>query len=196
MAMKVAPSAPPAPGAHRLGDWSLNLLHTRPKLVAMSEHDRLGLVLEAAPYATLPQRFIEAVFAQLLAIGVPPDVARRERDGRQPLTLTATTPYANRLSLQANLKDYAWLAELMWAERAAGRQYREHQRQAGVPVEVCTQQAGGTVTPARNLKEAKFNPNNPLGCRSSIYRAIVDKNLAINCAPTRGLGSNGLSGFK
>lgn len=116
-AMKVAPSAPPAPGANRLGDWSLNLLHTRPKLVvAMSEHDRLGLVLEAAPYATLTQRFIEAVFVQLLAIGVPPDAARRERDAMQPLTITSTTPYANRLSLQANLKDYAWLAEIWLTE--------------------------------------------------------------------------------
>ena len=117
-AMKVAPSPPPALGANRLGDWSLNLLHLRPKLVvAMSEHDRLGLVLEAAPYATLPQRFAEAVFVQLLAIGVPPDLARRECDAMQPLTITAPTPYANRLSLQANLKDYAWLAELMWSER-------------------------------------------------------------------------------
>ena len=49
--------------------------------MAVSEHDRLGLVLEAAPYATLP--------------------------------------YANRLSLQANLKDYAWLAEIYLAERHA-----------------------------------------------------------------------------
>ena len=111
-AMKVAPSAPPAPGANRLGDWSLNLLHTRPKLVvAVSEHDRLGLVLEAAPYSTLPQRFIEAVFMQLRAIGVPPDLARRECDEMQPLTITATTPYSNRLSLQANLKDYALSVE-------------------------------------------------------------------------------------
>ena len=118
-AMKVAPSAPPAPGANRLGDWSLNLLHTRPKLVvAISEHDLLGLVLEAAPYATLPQRFADAVFVQLLAIGVPPDAARRERDAMQPLTITATTPYANRLSLQANLKDYAWQVEWMMDEGA------------------------------------------------------------------------------
>lgn len=117
-AMKIAHSAPPALGTNRLGDWSLNLLHTRPKLVvAISEHDRLGLVLEAAPYATLPQRFAEAVFVQLLAIGVPPDAARRECDAMQPLTITATTPYANRLSLQANLKDYAWLAELWLTER-------------------------------------------------------------------------------
>lgn len=35
----------------------------------------------------------------------------------QPLTITATTPYENRLSLQANLKDYAWLAELWLMER-------------------------------------------------------------------------------
>lgn len=119
-AMKVSPSAPPALGANRLGDWSLNLLHTRPKLVvAVSEFDRLGLVLEAAPYATLPQRFVDAVFVQLLAIGVPPDAARRERDAMQLLTVTATTPYANRLSLQANLKDYAWLAEIYWVERQA-----------------------------------------------------------------------------
>jgi hypothetical protein len=117
-AMKVAPCAPPAPGANRLGDWSLNLLHTRPKLVvAISEHDRLGLVLEAAPYTTLPQRFIESVLAQLLAIGVPPDLARRECEAMQPLSITSTTPYPNRLSLQANLKDYAWLTELMWSER-------------------------------------------------------------------------------
>ena len=117
-AMKVTPSALPAPGANRLGDWSLNLLHTRPKLVvAISEHDRLGLVLEAAPYTTLPQRFLDAVLAQLLAIGVPPDAARRECDAMQPLVFTATTPYPNRLSLQANLKDYAWLAEIYLAER-------------------------------------------------------------------------------
>ncbi|MCR4299166.1 MAG: hypothetical protein NUV75_10540 [Gallionella sp.] len=57
------------------------------------------------------------MFARLLAIGVPPDVVRRECDAMQPLTITSTTPYANRLSLQANLKDYAWLAELMWSER-------------------------------------------------------------------------------
>lgn len=117
-AMKATPSTPPAPGANRLGDWSLNLLHTRPKLVvAMSEHDRLGLVVEAAPYATLTQRFAEAVFVQLLAIGVTPDEARRERDAMQPLIITATTGYANRLSLQANLKDYAWLADVWQTER-------------------------------------------------------------------------------
>lgn len=116
-AMKATPATPPAPGANRLGDWSLNLLHTRPKLVvAVSEHDRLGLVLEAAPYATLLRRFPDAVLAQLLAIGVPPDVARREVEAMSPLVITATTPYADRRSLQANLKDYAWVAEIFLME--------------------------------------------------------------------------------
>jgi hypothetical protein len=111
-ALKIAPSAPVGPGANLLGDWTLNLLHTRPKLVvAISEHDRLGLVLEAAPFATLLQRFPEAVFVQLLAIGVPVDLARRERDAMQPLVVTQTTGYANRLSLQANLKEFAWVSE-------------------------------------------------------------------------------------
>ena len=40
-----------------------------------------------------------------------------ERDAMQPLSITATTPYANRRSLQANLKDYAWIAEIFLEER-------------------------------------------------------------------------------
>jgi hypothetical protein len=85
-----------------LGDGSLNLLRTRPKLVvAISEHGRLGLVLGAAPFATFPQRLAEAEFVQLLAIGVSPEAARRELDAMQPLVITATTPYDSRLSLKA-----------------------------------------------------------------------------------------------
>lgn len=34
-----------------------------------------------------------------------------------PLVITATTHYANRRSLQANLKDYAWVAEIFLMER-------------------------------------------------------------------------------
>ena len=117
-AMRVKPAAPPSPGSNVLGDWSLNLLHVRPSklVIAVSEHDRFALVLEAAP-ATLPQRLVEALFAQLLTLGIPSDMARRECVAMQPLIITATTPYPNRLSLQANLKDYAWLVELMWQER-------------------------------------------------------------------------------
>ena len=109
--------AVPKLSTSRLGDWSLNLLHTSPKLVvAVCEHGRLGLVLAAVPYATLPQRFVAAVNNQLLAIGVAPEPAQHECDAMQPLTISTTTPYANHLSLQANLKDYAWLVEDYMAE--------------------------------------------------------------------------------
>ena len=118
-AMKFKPAAPPASGGNVLGDWSLNLLHVRPcKLVlAVSEHDRFALVLEAAPYATLPQRLVDALFMQLAYIGVPPDVARRECDVMQPLTITATTHYPNRRSIQANMTDYALVVEYMLEAR-------------------------------------------------------------------------------
>lgn len=114
-AMRVKPAAPPSPSSNVLGDWSLNLLHVRPsKLVlAVSEHDRFALVLGAAPYAALTQRLVDAVFMQLLFIGVPPDVARRECDAMQPLTITATTHYSNRRSIQANMTDYALVVEYM-----------------------------------------------------------------------------------
>ena len=118
-AIRVKPAAPPAPGSNALGDWSLNLLHMRPsKLVlAVSEHDRFALVLEAAPYSSLPQRLVDALFMQLLFIGVPPDVARRECDAMQPLTITATTHYSNRRSIQANMTDYSLLVGYMLEER-------------------------------------------------------------------------------
>ena len=117
--MKVAHNkqAMPELSTNRLGDWSLNLLHTRPKLVvAVCEHGRLGLVLAAALYATLPQRFVAAVNNQLLAIGVSPEPAQGECDAMLPISIMPTTLYANRLSLQANLKDYAWLVEVYMAE--------------------------------------------------------------------------------
>jgi hypothetical protein len=80
-AMRVKPAAPLSPGSNVLGDWSLNLLHVRPsKLVlAVSEHDRFALVLEAAPYAALPQRLVDALLVQLLFIGVARCGAARMR---------------------------------------------------------------------------------------------------------------------
>jgi len=86
---------------------------------------------------------------QLLAIGVPPDAARRERDAMQSLTIIATTPYPNRLSLQTNLKDYAWQVEWMMADdetlAAINAPLADFivgiNGKLGFPSEVCTQQA-------------------------------------------------------
>lgn len=97
-------AAQPAAGA-LLGDWSLNLLHVRPaKLVlAVSEHDRLGFLFDAAPFDTLPQRFCAALFAHLGTLGIAPAIARRECDAMQPLTISATIRHENRRSIQASI---------------------------------------------------------------------------------------------
>lgn len=50
--------------------------------------------------------------------GTHKPVALRECDAMQLLIITSTTYYPNRLSLQANLKDYAWQMEGMKAEGA------------------------------------------------------------------------------
>ena len=42
----------------------------------------------------------------------------------------------------------------------------------------------------------RLNPNDPLGGRSPIYRAIVDGDRAMNCAPTRARGSNDYPGLR
>lgn len=114
--VKIMPGADAPRAANdnaRLGDWTLNLLHVRPtKLVlAVSEHDRLGLLLEAAPFSTLTERFTEALFAHLLTLGIPPDIARRECDAMQPLTVGRTSDYDNRLSIQGNMTDYTRLID-------------------------------------------------------------------------------------
>jgi hypothetical protein len=119
-ALCIQPAAPCTPSAALLGDWAMNLVHARPMklILAVSEHDRLGLLLEAAPFSTLPQRFTGALFAHLLTLSVPPDLARRECDAMQPLVITATTGYDNRRSIQGNMTDYTFLVELMLEERA------------------------------------------------------------------------------
>ncbi|OGB21785.1 MAG: hypothetical protein A3I66_15110 [Burkholderiales bacterium RIFCSPLOWO2_02_FULL_57_36] len=123
-ALRTQPAAPADaatgnPSAALLGDWTMNLLHVRPmKLVlAVSEHDRLGLLVEAAPFSTLPQRFTGALFAHLLTLGVPPDIARRECDAMQPLVITATTGYDNRRSIQGNMTDYTFLIEWLLEQK-------------------------------------------------------------------------------
>lgn len=116
-AMPVSPTvrATARPCAALLGDWTMNLLHVRPvKLVlAVSEHDRLCLLMEAAPFASLPARFEDALFAHLLT----PDIAGRECDSMQPLVITTTAGYEDRRSIQGNMTDYTFLVQYCLEER-------------------------------------------------------------------------------
>lgn len=63
----------------------------------------------------------ELMFAdtdEVLVVCRSKPVALRECDAMQLLIITSTTHYPNHLSLQANLKDYAWQMEGMKAEGA------------------------------------------------------------------------------
>ena len=67
-AMKAKPEADPAPASNRLGEWTANLVRmSRIQLVeAVSEPTRLGVVIDAAPYPSIPERFGQALFKTLL----------------------------------------------------------------------------------------------------------------------------------
>lgn len=79
-AMKAKPLADPSPATNRTGEWTANLIRvSRIQLVlAVSEPTRFGIVIDAAPYATVPFRLSHQLFKALLFIGVPADLAAAE----------------------------------------------------------------------------------------------------------------------
>lgn len=112
------PAAVSAPANARLpaallGDWTLDLLHLRPakQVLAVSEYDRFAFLVDAAPYANLPERFARTLFAQLLMTGVPPDVARRECDRMQPVHIATTSSFPAWRSILGNMTDYKHAVE-------------------------------------------------------------------------------------
>ena len=91
-AMKARPVANPAPAMNRLGDWTANLIRvSRIQLVlAVNDATRLGIVVDAAPYAGVPDRIAERIFRALIAIGVPPDSAAGEAEAVRTGEIAAT----------------------------------------------------------------------------------------------------------
>lgn len=84
--LELAPH-PAAPSDNHLGAWTATLVLLRPArlVLAVSEHGRLPLVLAAEPWSSLLERLPEALYQQLLALRVPADLARSERDQMRPL---------------------------------------------------------------------------------------------------------------
>lgn len=91
-AMKGKPVAEPAPAMNRLGEWSASLVRAgRIQLVlAVSEPTRFAVVLDAAPYATITERFGQVLFKALFHLGIPADMAATEAEATQPLQLAKT----------------------------------------------------------------------------------------------------------
>lgn len=90
--MKAEPVAAPPPPQNRLGEWTANLIRIgRIQLVmAVNEHTRLGLVVDAAPYATIPERFTQQLFTSLLWLGIESDVAAAEAEATRPTAVAAS----------------------------------------------------------------------------------------------------------
>lgn len=103
----------PDPGGdNRLGTWTATLLPLRPArlVVAVSEHARLPLVMTALPYENMLDRFPEALYALLLDLKLPPDLARLECAAMQPLQPVTETDG----STLAVLKIYAVELRAAW----------------------------------------------------------------------------------
>lgn len=77
----------PEPPA-RLGHWTATLLVLRPArlVLAVSEHDHVPLVLDGGrELAALPAQLPLALYRLLLALDVPPELARIECQAMQPM---------------------------------------------------------------------------------------------------------------
>lgn len=94
----------PAPPSNRLGEWTANLVRFGRKayVLAVNERTRLGIVVDAAPYATLTIRITERIFMTLIALGVEPDQAAAEAESTRPTAFAKT----NSASVLATLTRY------------------------------------------------------------------------------------------
>ena len=108
-AMKKLPEPEPAPASNRLGEWTATLVRVgRIQLVlAVSEPTRFAVAIDAAPYATAPQRFAGALLAALLGLEIPADRAVAEIEAMQPLQVAAS----NSRSVLGSLNQFAWQAD-------------------------------------------------------------------------------------
>jgi hypothetical protein len=108
-AMKAKPVAKPLLATNKLGEWTATLVRVgRIQLVlAVSEPTRFAVAIDAAPYATVPQRFADALFAALLDLGVAAKPAVAEIAAMLPLQVAAS----NSRSVLGSLNQFAWQAD-------------------------------------------------------------------------------------
>lgn len=80
------------PTSH-LGDWYANdiVLDRKQFILCVSSRSRLAVVMDAAPYATFPDRLTDAVSEVLRAIGVDEAKIQEERNQMQEYALAKTS---------------------------------------------------------------------------------------------------------
>jgi hypothetical protein len=108
-AMKATPEVSLQPARNRLGEWTANLIRVgRVQLViAVSEPTRMGVAIDAAPYASVPSRLCDALLAALLDLGIEPADALAEIGSMLPLQIAVTSSR----SVLSAVNQYAWQAE-------------------------------------------------------------------------------------
>ncbi|RCS29781.1 hypothetical protein DEO45_11595 [Rhodanobacter denitrificans] len=117
-AMKATPVADPAPADNRLGEWTANLIRAShiQLVLAVSEPTRLGVVIDAAPYKLIPERFGHALFKALLHLEIPADMAAAEAESMRDVQLASS----NSRSVLATLNQFAFHIESdLWHGQAA-----------------------------------------------------------------------------
>jgi hypothetical protein len=97
---------------NKLGDWTANLVRIsrRQFVVAVSEPTRLGIMVDAAPYARLPSNLGGALLEVLIWLGVPAEDAEVEASCLLDARIAAT----NNRSVLGTVNQFAWDAECMW----------------------------------------------------------------------------------
>lgn len=111
-AMRARPIERLEPASNRLGDWTANLVRMSRQqfVVAVSESTRLGIVVDAAPYARLPETLGTALLDVLIWLGIPAEAAEIEAFSLVDARVAAT----NNRSVLGTVSQFAWDAECMW----------------------------------------------------------------------------------
>lgn len=105
-ALKATPVESPPPPDNRLGEWTANLIRYGRKafVLAVNEPTRLGLMIDAAPYASLGERFTEQLLNSLLWLGIPPEQALAEAEASCPTRFARS----NSASVLATINRYCF----------------------------------------------------------------------------------------
>lgn len=100
-------SAMESEAGNRLGDWSANVVRhgRKPFVIAVAEDSRLALLLPAAPYATLLDRFLEDLPYLLRYLHIPEAMIEAEIAAMAPLHVART----NSRSVLASINQYDFM---------------------------------------------------------------------------------------
>ena len=109
--LKTKPAADLCAPTNCLGDWSANVVRyaRKPFVIAVAEYSRIALILPAAPYATLVERFQQDLPYLLRYLHIPDVQIEAELAAMQPMRIAKT----NSRSVLASINNYdlmiSWL---------------------------------------------------------------------------------------